>query len=112
MIGQDCVKLDQVDGLRICNIKRGLYWGTSDIGKAPVKSHMKNIFEGEFDRLLRREIGEAIKGRARDPFLVREIDEDLVDHGFIDDSERLPNAKVPIVIKPNIPRKLRVHAKV
>ena len=53
VIGHKRVNLNQMGDLWVSDEKRGLYRRVPGIGKAPAKSHMKNIFEGEFDRILR-----------------------------------------------------------
>ena len=61
MIGHEGVDSDEMGSFRMRNIKRGLYWSAPGIGKAPVKSDMKNIFESEVKRLDEREIRKAIE---------------------------------------------------
>ena len=52
VIGHKRVNFNEMGNLRVSDEKRGLYRRVSGIGKAPAKGHVKDIFEGEFDRIL------------------------------------------------------------
>ena len=52
VIGHKRVNFNEMGDLGVSDEKRGLYRRVPGVGKAPAKSHMKNIFEGEFDRIL------------------------------------------------------------
>ena len=80
--------------LRMRNIKRGLYRFAPGIGKAPVKSDMKNIFESEVKRLDDREIAKTIEWLSGGGFSSEELYQNLVYRGFIKDAARPPDNEV------------------
>jgi hypothetical protein len=80
--------------LRVRNIKCGFYRFAPGIGKAPVKSDMKNIFEGEMKRLDGREIAKAIEWLGGHGFSSEQIYQNLVYRSFIKNAARSPDKEM------------------
>jgi hypothetical protein len=80
--------------LRVRNIKRGLYRLSPSIGKAPVKSDMKNIFEAEVERLDEREIAKAIEWLGGGGFSSVEIYYNSIYGSLIKEAARSPDNEV------------------
>jgi hypothetical protein len=76
------------------DIKGGLYRLAPGIGKAPVKSDVKNIFESEVKRLDGREIAKAIEWLSSHGFSSDELEQGFVYRSFIENAERSPDKEV------------------
>jgi hypothetical protein len=82
---------NKMRGFRMRNIKRGLYRFASGIGKAPVKSDMKNVSESKMKRLDEREIAKAIERFSGQRLSSQQIYQNLVYSSFIQNAARPPD---------------------
>ena len=95
-IGHEGVDFNEMGSFRMRNIKRGLYLFASDIGKAPVQSDMKNIFESEVERFDEREIRKAIEWLRGHGFSSEEVDQNVVYRSFVKNAARPPDEQIGV----------------
>ncbi len=89
---------------RMRNIKRGLYWSAPGIGKAPVKSDMKNVLKSEVKRLDGREIGKAIEWLGGHGFSSEQVHQNFVYRSFIKNAARSPDEETGFFDKLDLDR--------
>jgi hypothetical protein len=80
--------------LRMGNIKCGLYRFAPGMGKATVKSDMKNISESEVKRLDEREIRKAIERLSGHGFSSEQVYQNFVYRSFIKNAARSPDKEM------------------
>jgi hypothetical protein len=83
VISHDSVELNKTDSFGVGNVKNRLYRFTSSIGKAAVKSDMKNIVKGKVKILKFRKVGKPIERLTRPPFVTQQIYKNFVYRGFV-----------------------------
>ncbi len=94
VISHESVDFNEMRRFRMRDVKRGLYRLTPGIGKTPVKSDMKNILEGQMERLNSREITKAIERESGHGFSSEQLHQDFVYSCFIKNAARPPDKEV------------------
>jgi hypothetical protein len=94
VIGHEGVDSNEMGSFRVRNIKRGLYRFATGIGKAPVKSDMKNIFESEMKRLDEREIAKSIEWTGGHGFSSEQVYQNSVDKSFVQNAAGVPDKEI------------------
>ena len=81
---------------RMRNIKCGLYLFAPDIGKAPVKSDMKNIFESEVKNSTSERSEKRLNGLAAMVSLLRSSHQNFVYRSFVKNAARSPDEEIGV----------------
>jgi hypothetical protein len=104
VIRQEGVDFNQMGSFRMRNIKRGLYRSAPGVGKATVKSDMKNISESEVKRLEGRQIGKAIEWLGGHGFSSEQIYQNFVYRSFTKNAARSPDEETGFFEKLDLDR--------